>query len=78
MIRLLLVEDNERLQGALRAGLEATGDVAVVHACASGEASASSGEAKSRVPDVMTGCPGRNFRVAGFGVISVSMNMQGM
>jgi DNA-binding NarL/FixJ family response regulator len=37
MLKLLLVEDNARLQSALRAGLEATGEVAVVHACASGE-----------------------------------------
>ncbi|HOG47457.1 MAG TPA: response regulator transcription factor [Anaerolineae bacterium] len=37
MIDLLLVEDNERLRPALRAGLEATGAVRVVHDCASGE-----------------------------------------
>ena len=47
-------------------------------ACASGEASASSGDAKSRVPDGMTFRPGRNLSVAGFGVVSVSMNMAPM
>jgi DNA-binding NarL/FixJ family response regulator len=36
-LSLLLVEDNPKLQSALCAGLEATGDVRVVHACASGE-----------------------------------------
>ena len=38
MLTLLLVEDNTKLQNALCAGLEATGDVRVVHVCASGEA----------------------------------------
>ena len=37
MLKLLLVEDNPKLQSALCAGLEATAEVAVVHACASGE-----------------------------------------
>jgi DNA-binding NarL/FixJ family response regulator len=37
MISLLLVEDNSRLRKALRAGLESTGAVRVVHDCASGE-----------------------------------------
>lgn len=37
MIRLLVVEDNEKLRPALEAGLEATGAVKVVHGCASGE-----------------------------------------
>jgi DNA-binding NarL/FixJ family response regulator len=37
MLKLLLVEDNAKLQSALRTGLEATGQVTVVHACASGE-----------------------------------------
>lgn len=37
MIALLVVEDNQRLRTALRAGLEATGAVQVVHACGSGE-----------------------------------------
>jgi hypothetical protein len=32
---------------------------------------------KFAVPDGMTGHPGRNFRVAGFGVCSVSMNIDG-
>jgi len=36
-MRLLLVEDNARLRKALRAGLESTGTVQVVHDCASGE-----------------------------------------
>ncbi len=37
MLRLLLVEDNLRLQAALQTGLEATGAVQVVGACARGE-----------------------------------------
>jgi DNA-binding NarL/FixJ family response regulator len=37
MLRTLLVEDNDALRNALRAGLEATGEVAVVGAVASGE-----------------------------------------
>jgi DNA-binding NarL/FixJ family response regulator len=36
-IWLLVVEDNPRLRPALSKGLEATGDVCVVHACDSGE-----------------------------------------
>jgi DNA-binding NarL/FixJ family response regulator len=38
MLKLLVVEDNEKLRPPLQAGLEATGDVQVVHGCASGEA----------------------------------------
>jgi DNA-binding NarL/FixJ family response regulator len=38
MLNVLLVEDNEKLRPALGAGLEATGDVRVVHGCGSGEA----------------------------------------
>ena len=38
MLNLLLVEDNEKLRRAMRAGLEATGQVCVVHDCDSGEA----------------------------------------
>jgi DNA-binding NarL/FixJ family response regulator len=37
MLNLLLVEDNPKLRPALKAGLEATGAVRVVHACGSGE-----------------------------------------
>ena len=37
MVNLLLVEDNTRLQKALRAGLESTGVVRVIYDCASGE-----------------------------------------
>jgi DNA-binding NarL/FixJ family response regulator len=37
MIRLLIVEDNPKLRPALHSGLESTGKVSVVHACASGE-----------------------------------------
>jgi DNA-binding NarL/FixJ family response regulator len=37
MIRLLLVEDNERLRPAMKSGLEATGEVAVQADCDSGE-----------------------------------------
>jgi DNA-binding NarL/FixJ family response regulator len=36
-LRLLVVEDNARLRPALSEGLEATGAVRVVHACATGE-----------------------------------------
>ncbi|MEQ8677746.1 MAG: response regulator transcription factor [Aggregatilineales bacterium] len=38
MINMLLVEDNLRLQGALKAGLEATGEVQVIGVLDSGEA----------------------------------------
>lgn len=38
MIHLLLVEDNAGLRSALRSGLEATGEVHVVHDCDRGEA----------------------------------------
>jgi DNA-binding NarL/FixJ family response regulator len=38
MLNLLLVEDNEKLRRAMRAGLEATGQVRVVRDCESGEA----------------------------------------
>jgi DNA-binding NarL/FixJ family response regulator len=37
MLNLLLVEDNARLRSALKAGLEASQEVRVVHDCASGE-----------------------------------------
>ena len=37
MLRILLVEDNLRLQAALRTGLEATGDVEILDALATGE-----------------------------------------
>lgn len=37
MIRLLIVEDNERLRPALAAGLAATGALEIVASCASGE-----------------------------------------
>jgi DNA-binding NarL/FixJ family response regulator len=37
MIRLLLVEDNQALRGAMRAGLEDTGQVSVIAETASGE-----------------------------------------
>src|SRR5438067_5385511 len=47
-------------------------------ALASGEASADSASAKSRVPDSMTTCSGRNLRVAGFGVCSVRISMAAM
>jgi DNA-binding NarL/FixJ family response regulator len=36
-LSLLLVEDNDNLRAALQAGLEATSQVAVAHACGSGE-----------------------------------------
>ena len=38
MLQLLLVEDNERLRSALRAGLNGTGMVQVVHGYSTGEA----------------------------------------
>jgi hypothetical protein len=47
-------------------------------AWASGEASASSGVAKSRVPLAITVSPGRNFRVRGLGVVSVWISMGSM
>jgi DNA-binding NarL/FixJ family response regulator len=37
MIKLLLVEDNQKLQEALKSGLSATGAIQVIHACDSGE-----------------------------------------
>jgi DNA-binding NarL/FixJ family response regulator len=37
MLDLLLVEDNEKLRPALKAGLEQTGAVRVVHTCGTGE-----------------------------------------
>ncbi|HZT06470.1 MAG TPA: response regulator transcription factor [Chloroflexota bacterium] len=37
MLKVLLVEDNERLRPALRAGLDATGAVSVVQACGRGD-----------------------------------------
>ena len=44
-------------------------------ASASGDCRAPSTPRMSSVPEVMTGRPGKNFRVEGFGVVSVSMNM---
>ena len=38
MLELLLVEDNARLRPALKAGLDATGEIRVVHDCDTGEA----------------------------------------
>lgn len=38
ILRLLLVEDNERLRAALKSGLDATGTVQVVQTCSTGEA----------------------------------------
>lgn len=38
ILRLLLVEDNERLRSALQSGLNATGAVQVVQTCSTGEA----------------------------------------
>jgi DNA-binding NarL/FixJ family response regulator len=38
MLNLLIVEDNAKLRAALKAGLEATGQVCVVHDCDTGEA----------------------------------------
>ncbi len=37
MLTILLVEDNEKLRSAMRRGLQDTGAVNVLHACASGE-----------------------------------------
>lgn len=37
MLQLLLVEDNEKLRSGIRAGLEQTGEVEVLHDCAMGE-----------------------------------------
>ena len=44
---------------------------------ASGERAAERDSVKLAVPDPMTAQPGRNFRVAGFGVCSVWMNIGG-
>src|SRR5438132_4430482 len=44
---------------------------------ASGERAADRESVKLAVPDAMTAQPGRNFRVAGFGVCSVWMNIGG-
>src|SRR6266851_520761 len=44
---------------------------------ASGERAADRESVKLAVPDAMTVQPGRNFRVAGFGVCSVWMNIGG-
>lgn len=38
MLNLLLVEDNEKLRAALKTGLQATGDIRLVHGCDTGEA----------------------------------------
>jgi len=56
-IKLLLVEDNDRLRKALKAGLEATRNVQVVFDCASGEAAleyclASAGNAEAEAGPV--------------------------
>ena len=45
---------------------------------ARGEMRAASSLVKLAVPDVITGHPGRNFSVAGFGVCSVWMNIKGL
>ena len=37
MLNILLVEDNDRLRPALRAGLDATGEVRVIAECTRGE-----------------------------------------
>lgn len=37
MLKLLLVEDNQKLRSALKSGLESTGQVSVVYDCGSGE-----------------------------------------
>ena len=42
---------------------------------ASGELAARSGSVKSSTPRAVTSRPGRNFRLAGFGVCSVWMNI---
>ncbi len=38
MLKILIVEDNDRLRQALSTGLAATGQAEIVHSCASGEA----------------------------------------
>ena len=58
------------LSGALAVGAGAFG----AHG-ASGEAAAASAVGKSAVPAGITAWPGRNFKVAGFGVDSVWINM---
>ena len=66
---------NENPLGAVGGRLLIRASPKLNKASAKGEASASSGEAKSRVPEFMTGRPGRNFSVAGFGVVSVSISI---
>jgi len=53
--KLLLVEDNEKLRRAMRAGLEATGQVRVVHDCDSGEAALSYCSKTSQVSEDLRG-----------------------
>src|SRR5690242_4921564 len=45
--------------------------------CARGERAALSAEGKSTLPEATTSRPGRNIKVAGLGVSSVWMNMEG-
>lgn len=51
MVNLLLVEDNLKLQDALKRGLEATGQVCVVQACARGDEAL--GSSLQAAPDVI-------------------------
>ncbi|MDX1664170.1 MAG: response regulator transcription factor [Candidatus Promineifilaceae bacterium] len=51
MITLLIVEDNDRLRPALKAGLESTGQVKVVASCSSGEEAVA--YCQEQVPDAI-------------------------
>ena len=63
MLNLLLVEDNEKLRRAMKAGLEATGQVRVVHDCESGEAALTYSLETSKTSEVSQDL--RGLRVAG-------------
>lgn len=51
MLKLLIVEDNEKLRPALKAGMEALGTVQVIHDCPTGEEALES--CLSQTPDVI-------------------------
>jgi len=57
VLNLLLVEDNEKLRRAMRAGLEATGQMRVVHDCNSGEAALSYCSKTWEVSEDLPGLP---------------------
>ena len=80
MVKLLLVEDNQKLRLALKTGLEATGAVHVTHGCASGEeALAYCLEALSQTSEVSPARPGRAEDWQGLpDVILMDVQLSGM